>query len=388
MKRNSVLLLLLFIAAYSFAQNWTLKLTSNVELRTWKLTSSASMSEKSLGGASIALYKEDVLISQTSSDQKGDFVIDVPPNGDFLLKISFAGCNTKKFFVTTKGVPENVSLDNYKPTILIGGFVMSKPFKGVDYIGLNEPLVKVEYKGKGQNFDKDEVVTNNGMDIISKIYDAENTLIQKFCNYNKLGDDALKKNNCPLAKSMYIKAMDLLPEETYPAERIKLAEDCIQKKKVEEQEKAVLDAKKAEEQKLALEKKKAEAEIKKKADEERSNNAAKKVAGQTVTKKNEVKQADVSSNKNTEKKENVVKPLTTGETDRKSTGGTGNSKYSVKQVLGTDKYKESIKRADDYYKTKRYKEAKDGYNEALKFKPNDPYATSRLSDIEKIQAPK
>jgi hypothetical protein len=62
-------------------------------------------------------------------------------------------------------------------------------------------------------------------------------------------------------------------------------------------------------------------------------------------------------------------------------------KHSIPQALGANKYKEVVTRADDYFKTKRYKEAKTAYEEALKLKPEDPHATARLAQVEKILNP-
>ena len=64
------------------------------------------------------------------------------------------------------------------------------------------------------------------------------------------------------------------------------------------------------------------------------------------------------------------------------------TKYSIPQVLGGNKYKDVITRADDFFKTKRYQEAKEKYEEALKIKPEDPYAIGRLAEIEKKLAEK
>jgi tetratricopeptide (TPR) repeat protein len=52
--------------------------------------------------------------------------------------------------------------------------------------------------------------------------------------------------------------------------------------------------------------------------------------------------------------------------------------------LGADKYKATIKRADELFKMKRYSEAKSMYEEALKQKPNDAAATNKLAEIEKL----
>ena len=253
-KRHFLFLLILAASLLGRAQNWMLKLSSTVELRAWRLTSTAEKSEKALSGATIKLYKGNTQVSETSSNAKGDFVIDVPAGGEFVLTISFPGCNTKKFFVSTSDVPENVGKDSYKPTVNISGFLMSKPLKGVDYIGLNEPLVKVEYKAKGQNFDKDEAITNNGLNILSKIYDAETSLIQKFCAANKAGDDALKNHNCPSAKDYYEKAIHMLPGEQYPVDQLAKAELCLKNKKAEAEAAAQEAALKAEATRVANEK--------------------------------------------------------------------------------------------------------------------------------------
>src|SRR5574343_176828 len=88
----------------TWAQNWSVKISSNVELRTWKLTTKADKEEKSLLCASITLYQ---------------------------------GCNAKKFSIVTTGVPQELQNDpSWKPSFSIGGFVMAKPFPGIDYSGL------------------------------------------------------------------------------------------------------------------------------------------------------------------------------------------------------------------------------------------------------------
>ncbi|MGZ4045866.1 MAG: carboxypeptidase-like regulatory domain-containing protein [Bacteroidia bacterium] len=371
-KSVKFLVCFVFLASFVRGQDWTLKLRSRVELRSWKLTNRADKTEKSLPGASITLTKGSVVLNQTTTNADGDFEIDVPGKGEFILTITFAGCNTKKFSVSTNGVPDAVGKDNYKPTVSIGGFVMSKPIKGVDYLGLNEPLVKVEYKNNGQNFDKDETVTNKGMEIVSKIYDAETKIIEKFCATNKLGDDALNKlKNCPLAKEYYLKAINMLQDENYPVEQLAKAEQCIKDKEAVNAAAAEAAAKKAEAAKLTNEKAKAEKAAK---DKEAFNKTA---ANKTNQEKEPAK-----------KTVEPIKSVASNETEGSSSGGNGNSKHKVPQVIGANKYKETIIRADDYFKTKRYSEAKAAYQEALKLKAGDAYATGKLEQIERIVGPK
>jgi hypothetical protein len=159
-KYTIVLVFLIFTLINLRAQTWSLKLSSNVELRTWRLNTKADKEEKPLAGADIKLYKGSAVINQVSSDNKGDFTIMVPPNGEFILMVAYPNCNTKKFSISTLGVPDEVGKNNYKPTFSIGGFIMAKPFPGIDYSGLQQSLVKVEYKPKGKNFDDDESVTD------------------------------------------------------------------------------------------------------------------------------------------------------------------------------------------------------------------------------------
>ncbi|MCW3077339.1 MAG: hypothetical protein JWO32_1948 [Bacteroidetes bacterium] len=352
-------------------QEWMLKLRSRVELRNWKLTTKAEKSEKSLGGASISLSRGSTILSQTTSNSEGDFEIDVPAKGDFILTITYAGCNTKKFFVSTNGVPEEVGKDNYKPTVSIGGFIMSKPLKGVDYLGLNEPLVKVEYKNSGQNFDKDEVVTNKGIEIVSKIYDAETAVIEKFCATNKLGDDALNKlKNCPLAKSYYLKALDMLPGEPYPAEQLAKAEQCILNKQAQDAALKTESIKKAEAANAVNEKKVSEKRIAEKKEFKKSSSEADLNITDTKSTKIISKTSDESRNENL------------------SNGENGNSKRKTPRVIGVNKYKETIIKADDFFKTKRYAEAKLAYEDALKYRAEDVHATVRLSEIEKLLSSK
>jgi len=461
MMRNFwILFIMLPVLVLAQASDWQLKLSSNVEIRNWKLTSKADKEEKALGGATIVLTKNGQTVAQTTSSGNGDFTIMVPPNGDYLLTVSYPGYNTKRFSVNTFNVPEDFAKNDYKPTFSIGGFIMAKAFPGIDYSGLGKPLVKVEFKPKKKVFDHDEIVTNQGLSIVTKIYKDEDALIQNFCNTNKQGDIALAKPDCPLAKSLYEKAIKIIPGESYPVEQLAKVGECL--KNMEDAEKAA-----AEKAKLAQE----EAAAKAKAEKEAKDNmaaeaaeakakaaaeatAAKNKAEQEAKEKEELKKKEalekeqkkkdgmskakaedeaeakaIAEKKETERlakekekqeklkkqQEGLAKAKAEDEAEAKAlaeekerkrkakeeeenqkrlqyeteTGVTegdskkGNSKHGIYQTLGVDKYKENIKKADEYFKMKRYSEAKPFYEEALKVKPEDPYAKTKLEEIEK-----
>lgn len=459
-KKSSLIAVVIFFGLILRGQEWKLKLSSNVEIRTWKLTSTYEKEERALQGAKIVLTRGGSVVAETSTDGNGDFSIMVPPNGDYILTVSYAGYNTKRFAVNTTGVPDDFSKDNnWKPTFGIGGFIMARAYPGIDYSGLEQPLVKVEWKAKKKVFDHDDAVTNNGIAIVTKIYESEMALIQKFCGLNKQGDVALAKPDCPLAKKLYQEAMALINFETYPVTQLQKVGDCLKnqneaaakaaeeaaKKAAAEKaaaekaaadkiaaekaaaEKAAADkaareanakakaeanAKAAEEAKLAAEakaKEKAEIERKKKeglAASKAEDEAAEKAAMEKKKQK-EKEKAEAEAKAKAEDEAEAKKIAEEKEAKRKAKeqeeeakrkqaeadaagdpGVKGNAKYGLYGVLGEDKYKTTIKKADDYFKMKRWSEAKTVYEEALTYKKDDPYAKSKLEICNKNIAPK
>ncbi len=276
-------LLFLLLNAGVFAQGWTLKLSSTVEIRNWKLTTEADKEEKGLGGAQIALYQGATLVQKVQSDAYGDFTINVPGNGEYILVVSYPGYNTKKFYVNTKGVPEDIADDRFKPTFAIGGFIMAKAFPGVDYGQLQQPLVRVVWQPRSKKFDDDEQYTEQMLGGLSRIADAENVIIEKFCGLNREGNKALAIPDCPLAKKLYGEAIALLPDESYPKIQLEKVGECLKAKAKEEEAKKAKEEeaakKKAEAEKLAKEKAEADKVAKEKAEAEAKQKAeAEKVA--------------------------------------------------------------------------------------------------------------
>lgn len=516
---------LLFIVAVSHAQ-WTLKLSSNVYLRIWKLDTKASKEEKGIDGATVTLYQSGKQINQTTSSNGGEFTVLIPKDGEFYLTVSYPGCNTKRMSINTQNVPENISKDNFKPTFKItGGFIMVKPYPGINYAELSQDLTRVEYLPSKKAFDDTEEGTEKGLGIVSKIYDAEDALFDRFCSTNKAGDVALAKPDCPLAKSLYEKSITIIPGEKYPVEQLakvgqclkdkelaekKAAEDAAAKTATEiaakqnanatkdaENKKAVADAlakaaeknaaaikeeeaklakaqtdkaakeqatkEKEEKQKVTKEKTskekpkepnlvkqpvaaqqtppakkgalnikqktpeeieaeaklakqregmaksqaedkeamhadadkaKAKREEKQKAARERSEKqkegmAKSQAEDDAAIKEENDKRAKAAADREAKENEKKKKDFETRTKDGEGERDKGDSDHSIPQVLGgTEKYKEKIKTADEYFKMKRYEEAKAAYEEALKYKPNDIYATNKLADITKLTGPK
>ncbi|MBK6835487.1 MAG: hypothetical protein IPG89_14925 [Bacteroidetes bacterium] len=530
--KNIFLFFTLLLCIQTSAQGWKLELSSNVEIKTWKLTSKSEVKSAPLLGATIKLMKGSTLIEQTKSDGNGDFTVHVPAGDVFIIEVSYPGCTTKRFEADTKNVPD-FGEEIFKPSFSIGGFILSKPFQGIDYSGLQKPLVRVTYHPKIKNFDDDENYTQQGLGVVGKIYDAEDVLIQNFCSTNKQGDDAMKIPDCPLAKKLYEKAMTIIPGEQYPVQQLAKVGECLKAKeeaekaikakeeaarlakekeaadkiakekeaaaKIEaekiakekeaaakleaeriakekeaadkiEKEKAAAakieadriakekeNASKAEQEKLAKEKEAADKLAKQKEKEEKDRIAKEKAEQEKLAKekaKKDKEEADRIAKENSIKTTKTVDTyttsthqgnttitttvtttltttVTTGSKETKiepvkepvvvkepevvttntvqatpkdpqenkmniygtghpqeNSGAEGSKHHNVRTVIGEDKYKVTIKKADEYLKMKRYKEAKDTYNEALEIKPNDKYATAKLAEIEKKTAGK
>jgi hypothetical protein len=462
-----------------FSQGWELDLSSKVEIRSWKLSTKAEESVKSLAGATIKLLKGGTVVNQATSDGNGDFKIKVPANGNFLLEVSYPGCNTKKASINTMNVPD-FGEEIFKPSFGIGGFVLSKPFPGIDYSGLQQPLVKIVYKESVKNFDDDEANTQQGLGVVSTIAQNEKILIDRFCSTNKAGDDAMKKPDCPLAKTLYEKAMTIIAGESYPVEQLAKVAECLAAKEQAEQ-KAKEEAAKAEAEKLArqkaeeekalkakedaakatAEKLAKEAELKaqkqqeltakteadkiakqkeevlkaQKAKEDASKAEADKLAKQKTEEEKTQKAKDAAAKAETEKlakaakdaelkaqkekelaaktekeklaknqtpaqtgppktvttttppkeKKNGITIISTGTPNESGTKTKSGSKHStVRHELGSDKYDAAIQKGDNYMANKKYPESKAAFQEALKLKPKDLYASERLKELEKL----
>src|SRR5688572_13330480 len=144
MKKNVLVLFvsgLILMCGPGLAQNGNLKLKSKVELNNWKLSSRAYKQEKFLNGASVKLYKAEALVSQTTSDQDGNFELDIPASGAYTIEVTYAGCNPKKFVANTRTI--HTKAGDF-PLVDITGMIMPKAIKTNDNLGLYQPLVKIE----------------------------------------------------------------------------------------------------------------------------------------------------------------------------------------------------------------------------------------------------
>jgi hypothetical protein len=260
-------LLACFSVAPLLAQEWSLELSSTVDIRSLKLTNKVEKTEKGLAGATIALYQGSNIVRQVKSDANGEFVIAVPADNEYILVVSYQGYNAKRFIVSTKGVPQSISADDFRPSFSIGGFTMAKALPGIDYSILKEPLVRVTFAQSHKKFDDDENYTDRMLDRLSELANAENELIEKFVGFNRAGDAALAKNDCPLAKMNYEKAIALIAGEQYPVTQLAKVGLCLKEKELLAASQKTVEAKPKENEELVKTEKDSKVKVEESTDE-------------------------------------------------------------------------------------------------------------------------
>lgn len=344
-------------------QDCLLYVRSHVEIRTWTLTTKAIIVEKTLKEASITLYQGSKVVSETKTDVNGDFTVLTPFGGEYEMVISYQGCNSKKISVTATGVMRDAQKDNFITTFSIGGFVLSKPLPNIDYAGLQQSLVKIEYKAKSKTFEDDKSSTKDGLEVVTKIWEAENTLINNFCDLNKAGDEALLKQDCQLAKIMYEKAIGLIPDEKYPQIQLPKVGECFKyKEEISKKAEEAIAAK-------ALEEKYAEALSK--------GDMAFNARNWAVAKEsyNEAVKLKATEQYPKYRLVEVEKGIAEEEALKNNLAKANELKA---------KYAAAMKRAEDLFAKKLWKDAEDAYYEALGFAPNEKLPKTQIVVINKI----
>ena len=239
------ILFFLFSSFSSFSQEWTLPFSSRIE-----------KSGKKLQGAKITLMQGSTKVLETMTGDDGAFKFQIPSNGDYLIIVTKPGHCTKKFTVSTRGVPADKVKGDFKG-FNIESISLFEPLPGIDYSELNQPLVKVNYNATSDNFDYDEAYSNQMLSVLERLrqleLDALNKQKELEANYTaaiKAGDAAFKKKDWAMARAGYNEALTYKPAEAYPKAQLAQIEIIIKdqealNKKAETDKKAAEDSAKA-----------------------------------------------------------------------------------------------------------------------------------------------
>ncbi len=431
----------------------------------------------SLNGAIITVTQGGRTVSNITTGSDGKYNFQLPLGGDYLVTISKPGLITKKFSITTRGIPAERTQEAFGA--IDAQVSLWKKVDGVDYSALDQPANKYAYSGDKQNFDYDKAYLDQMLGVIDGIRQQEKALEKKNKdadkNYQaaiKEGDKGFGKKDYQAALGKYNEALSLKKDDEIAKQKIdqtnqaikadaeaaakakaeadaKVAADAAAKKKLADETaaKAVADAKakaeadaKAKAEADAAAKAKAEADAKVAADaaakkkladetsakaKANADAAAKakaeadaKVAADAAAKKKlaeedaakakanadaaakakadgdakamaelaaKKKLAEEDAAKAKANADAAAKAKADAEVIAKGNEEKGKAKNTVRQVLGGNdvQYRAAIVRGDNNMKFKRYEEAVTAYTEALTYKANDAYATTKLANAKK-----
>ncbi len=332
-------------------------------------------------GAGVAVNAGGKIINNITTDGTGKYSFDLPLNNDYIIMVSKAGMATKKYSVSTRGVPDEKTTSKFSS--VEASLTLFEKLDGVDYSLLNQPLNKYNYNPTKDNFEYDKNYLDQMLGGLQNLMAAQQAELNKRkdveANYQaavKAGDKAFSKNDWPGAKASYQAALALKPNEAWPKAQLvqidkTIAEqDALNKKKAEDAKKAAEDAakKKTEEELNA----KFLAAIKK-GDEA----FAKKdwpVAKAGYTEALTYKTAEAYPKNQLAAIEKAIADAAKADADAKA------------KADAEAKYLAAIKKGDDAFAGKSWVVAKAGYTEATGLKPTEQYPKDRLAAIEKALA--
>src|ERR1041385_1010411 len=75
----------------------------------YEINGSVTKAGKRLDGAIVTLYKGSSQVQQVSTNGSGKFDLKLEQNFDYTMTVTKGGCITKKFFFSTKGMPDDVA---------------------------------------------------------------------------------------------------------------------------------------------------------------------------------------------------------------------------------------------------------------------------------------
>ena len=302
-------------------------------------------------GAVVQVYQGAKVIGTYPVNVEGKYSFKLSLNGDYTVVVSAQKTVTKKYMVSTRGVPPERALSKF--TTIRADLSLFEKMDGIDYSILNQPLQKYMYKADKANFIYDEVYFQQILGSLQRLKELEDAARLKKkeleANYNnaiKIADKAFQKKDWTIAKSNYSKAIDLKPTENYPKDQLAQMDVILKNQEAL--------SKKIETEKLT-----------------ETKTATDKIAADKLL-------ADAKTKADTDA---LAKKKADDETARLAKE---KAKHLITPTLETDNYKTAIKKADDLFKMKRYTDAKTAYEEALIAKASDKYAKGQLVEIEKL----
>lgn len=332
-------------------------------------------------GVSVAVNAAGKVINNILTDGTGKYSFDLPLNNDYVITVSKPGMASKKYSVSTRGVPEEKSTSKFSS--VEASLTLFEKLDGVDYSLLNQPLNKYSYNPTKDNFEYDKNYLDQMLGGLQNLMATQQAELNKRkdleANYQsaiKAGDKAFSKNDWQGAKASYQAALALKPNESWPKAQLAQIDKTIA-------ELAALEKKKADDAKKAQ-----EDAAKKKAEEELNAKylaAIKK--GDDGFNKKDWAVAKAGYNEALTYKTAEAYPKSQLAAIEKAIADAAKADADAKAKAELEaKYTAAIKKGDDAFNKKDWQTAKGGYTEATGLKPTEQYPKDKLAAIEKAIA--
>ena len=242
--------------------------------------------DNALNGGVITVTQGGRVVTNITTGSDGKYGFQLPLGGDYVVSISKEGLITKKFSITTRGIPPERAQESFGA--IDAQVSLWEKVEGVDYSALNQVANKYAFNTDKSNFDYDKAYLDQMLGVIAGIRQQEAAILKKNKdadkNYQaaiKEGDKGFSKKDYAGALSKYNEALSLKKDDAVAKQKIeqtntamKADADAAAKAKADADAKAAADA--AAKKKLADEAAaKAAADAKAKAD---ADTAAKKKA--------------------------------------------------------------------------------------------------------------
>ena len=336
-----------------------------------------NLEDTPMPGAVIQVMQGGKVIQSITTDGSGSYAFDLPLNSDYTINVTKPGHVTKKFQISTRGVPPERAQTKFGT--IEASLSLFEKMDGIDYSPLNQPMNKYNYNPNKENFEYDKAYLDQMLASLQGVMAAQQAAIEKAKRLErdyqaaiKAGDKAFQKNDWTAAKAAYTQASSLKPNENWPKdqmaqiEKIIKDQEALNKKKEEDAKKAAEEAAKA----------KAEAELNAKYA------AAIKKGDDAFNAKNWAA-AKLGYNEAIGFKPGEQYPKDKLAAIDKAIADEAAAKNKAEIDA---KYAAAVKKGDDAFNAKNWAAAKLGYNEALGFKPAEQYPKDKLAAIDKALA--
>lgn len=191
-----------------------------------------------LTGAYVNLYQDGNLINKVTAGRNGRFDLILDFGHEYVIEVGKTGFVSKRLYFNTHNVPEDEQAWGYE----FGGFIVDlfREIDGVDFSVLDDPIGKVYYEARIQNFEYDRQYTKQLKEQIQQLEDAykakvrQNELLEKQLEEDfelamRDGQLALEAKDFLTAKENFLAASSLKPDAPEPDKKIQEVETAIER---------------------------------------------------------------------------------------------------------------------------------------------------------------